>query len=112
MQKDNSFFLNHILESISKISSYLGEITQEQFLNNSLIQDATIRQLEIIGEAVKNISVEIRDSHKDIPWQDIAGMRDKLIHHYFGIDLDLVWHTIKEDLPNVESTIMSILRNE
>lgn len=99
MQKDNAFYLNHIIESIEKIAVYSIEISQEQFMDNTLIQDAIIRQLEIIGEAVKNISPEIKKADDGIPWQDIAGMRDKLIHHYFGVDLYLVWYTIKKEIP-------------
>ncbi len=110
MQKDNTFFLSHILESIERIYTYLGDMSQEQFLNNSLVQDACIRQLEIIGEAVKNISPDIRNRHNELPWQDIAGMRDKLIHHYFGIDYELVWNTINEDLPILKREISLIIK--
>jgi uncharacterized protein with HEPN domain len=67
------------------------------------------RQLEIIGEAVKNLSDEFRTEYTDIPWQDIAGMRDKLIHHYFGVDIEQVWHTINNELPALKSEIKLIL---
>lgn len=109
MEKSDNIFLIHILDSISKIEQYLDGIEKEEYDKNTLIQDGVIRQLEIIGEAAKNISSALRESNTQLPWQDMAGMRDKLIHHYFGIDTELVWETAKNDLPFLKSEIQNIL---
>jgi uncharacterized protein with HEPN domain len=106
---DDSVFLRHILDSIAIIESYLSEITENTFKETSLLQDGVIRQLQIIGEATKKISPDIRSKYPDIPWQNIAGMRDKLVHDYFGVDVDAVWITVKNDLPPLISRISEIL---
>jgi len=111
MKKSNSIYLKHILTSIDKIELYTKNISEGEFFNKSLIQDGVIRQLEIIGEAVKNISKDLKYEHFEISWQDIAGMRDKLIHHYFGVDIGLVWVTIQNDIPIIKSKIKEILKN-
>jgi uncharacterized protein with HEPN domain len=80
MKRDESVYLQHILDAIAKIDLYLQGVSEESFTQQSLIQDGVIRQLEIIGEAVKRISTDLRSYQPQIPWQDIAGMRDKLIH--------------------------------
>jgi uncharacterized protein with HEPN domain len=87
MKHDEKVYLQHILDAISRIEEYLQGIDEGTFSQRPLIQDGVIRQLEIIGEAVKRISSELRERYSHIPWQDIAGTRDKLIHHYFGVDI-------------------------
>ncbi|MEM5810198.1 MAG: DUF86 domain-containing protein [Candidatus Aenigmatarchaeota archaeon] len=109
MKKDIKVFLNHMLESIEKIEEFMKNTTKENFFSSVLLQDAIIRRLEIIGEAVKNIPLEFRKKYKDIPWREIAGMRDKLIHGYFGVDLELVWEVVKRDLPKLKTKIKNIL---
>jgi len=89
MNREDFAYLKHIFDAIAKIEKYLSGVNEQDFYENSLIQDGVIRQLEIIGEAVKRLSTEIT-KEKNLPWQDIAGMRDKLIHHYFGVDLETV----------------------
>ena len=74
-----------------------------------MIQDGVIRQIEIIGEATKQLSLKLRENYSLIPWQDVAGMRDKLIHHYFGIDIGEVWLTAKDDLPALNEQVEIIL---
>jgi len=106
--KDDSVYLDHILAAISKIEGFTLDITQQDFENSVLIQDAVIRNFEIIGEATKKISKEITQSHPEVPWQDMAGMRDKLIHDYLDVDLDVVWKTIETDLPLLKELISSI----
>lgn len=109
MKRDESVYLKHILDAISKIDFYLQNVTEEIFTQQSLIQDGVIRQLEIIGEAVKRMSINLRSQQPHIPWQDIAGMRDKLIHDYFGVDIEKVWLTVKEDIPALEAAIREML---
>nr|WP_288069538.1 DUF86 domain-containing protein [Methanolobus sp.] len=111
MVKDDSVFLNHILDAINQIEEYTEYLTFEEFLEKRLVQDAVIRQLEIIGEATKNLSLNTTESYPQIPWKEIAGMRDKLIHVYFGVDLEEVWNTAKRDIPELKTVITVILEN-
>ena len=111
MTKDNSIYLNHILDAISNIISFTNDLDKEGFVNNKLVQDATIRNLEIIGEAAKNLSPEYRKENPEVDWKGMAGMRDKLIHHYMGVDIPSVWGVIVEVLPILNQKI-SVLLNE
>ncbi len=110
MKRDETVYLHHIQDAIKKINIYLQDVTEEKFRLESLIQDGVIRQLEIIGEAAKQLSVESRTLQPHIPWQDIARMRDKLIHGYFGVDIEKVWLTAKEDIPLLEEAVREMLR--
>jgi len=111
MSKDDSLYLFHILDSISKIEDFIEDIDENEFKTNELIQSAVIRQLEIVGEATKQISNNTRKKYTNIPWKDIAGMRDKLIHGYFGVDIDAVWNTIQRDIPILKKHVEIILEN-
>jgi uncharacterized protein with HEPN domain len=111
MKTDQSAFLNHILDAIKKIEKYTQGIDEETFKINDLVQDGVIRQIEIIGEAVKRLSNELTSQYSHIPWQDIAGMRDKLIHDYFGVDLDTVWLTVEKDIPELKEEIKRVIEN-
>jgi len=109
MRTDKSAFLNHILDAIKKIEKYIQGVDEEAFKKNDLVQDGVIRQIEIIGEAVKRLSDDITSQSPQVPWQDIAGMRDKLIHDYFGVDIDTVWLTVEKDIPDFKEEIKRII---
>ena len=111
MKKDVNIFLEHILESISLIEEYTKGKKEKDFLNSKQLQDAVIRRIEIVGEAVKNIPSDIKDKFKDIPWRNIIGMRDILIHQYFGVDLTLTWKVIKENIPELKKQILLVKAN-
>jgi uncharacterized protein with HEPN domain len=107
--KEPRIFLEHILESILLIKQYTANLSKEEFVLSLQIQDAVIRRLEIVGEAVKNLPLEFRNTYPTIPWRQIAGMRDILIHEYFGVDLNLTWKTIQKDILGLEQTIKKII---
>lgn len=100
--KDDRVYIEHILQSISRIQNYISEKDQESFSFDQLTQDAVVRQLEIVGEASKRISKELRLKNPQIPWADMAGMRDVLIHDYIDVDTDIVWKTASESIPSLK----------
>lgn len=110
MSKDIKVYLEDILESISQIEKYTKKIAQNKFNKNVQLQDAVLRRLEIIGEAVKNIPEDFRNLYPKIPWKKIAGMRDILIHEYSGVDLKRVWKVVKEDLIDLKKNISEIIK--
>jgi uncharacterized protein with HEPN domain len=101
-------YLRHILDALERIERYTSG-GRDRFLSETHWQDATIRQLEIVGEAVKRLSAETRDRMPDVPWKDIAGMRDFLIHDYFGVDLETVWATSQVDVPALRRAVEELL---
>lgn len=109
MKLDETVYLQHILDAITRAETYLQNIDEAAFTKNFLVQDGIIRQLEIIGEATKRLSNKLRNRYPAILWDDIAGMRDKLIHDYFGVDIDKVWLTAIEDLPTLKEEIAKIM---
>jgi|PlaIllAssembly_1097288.scaffolds.fasta_scaffold395706_1 uncharacterized protein with HEPN domain len=108
--RDDSVYLQHILEAIAQIRTYTAGMDEPLFLANRLVQDGVIRQIEIIGEASKNLSPATRSLTSGIPWKDIAGMRDKLIHQYFGVDIPSVWATVDQDLPQLQEQVTILLQ--
>ncbi len=105
-------YLADTKEAVLRINAYTQDLTFEQFLEDKKTQDAVVRNLEVIGEAVKNISEESKSRFPQIPWKDLAGVRDKLIHHYFGVNFDIVWNIVKQELPELLSQLEEILKTE
>lgn len=108
MNRDATY-LQHILDAIGKIETYI-HVGQDEFVKGTHWHDATIRELEIIGEATKRISETLRNQHTDIPWRRIAGLRDVLIHDYMGVDLTAVWEITQQHLPELKINIQKILK--
>jgi uncharacterized protein with HEPN domain len=106
----DAVYLQHILDAIAKIEVYT-QVGHRTFMSTSHWQDATIRQLEIIGEATKNLSPELRAQHPQVPWRRIAGLRDVLIHQYMGVDLDAVWEITQQNLSGLKSQVQRILES-
>lgn len=111
MKKDPRIFLEHIIESIREIERNIKNMTKDQFLDSVTIQDAVVRRLEIIGEAAKNLPTSFKNKYPEIPWKKIAGLRDFLIHQYFGVNLDLVWKIANKDIPKLKRQILEILES-
>jgi len=107
-KRELKLYIQDINDSIEKIEGYVKDLTFDEFANDSKTIDAVIRNLSIIGEAVKNISEEIKLKNPDIPWGEIIGMRNKVIHEYFGIDEEILWKTIKENLPIFKNQISNL----
>ena len=111
-KRRDSDYLNDIREGIHKILTYTAELTYEQFMADIKTQDAVVRNLEIIGEATKKLSTHLRKSYPKVPWKDMMGMRDKMIHHYFGINYEIVWTISKKELADLLPQIEKFLTEE
>jgi uncharacterized protein with HEPN domain len=105
-------FLRDIREAIDRIETYVMGMTDTEFMADYKTQDAVVRNLEIIGEATKNLSEDLRTKHPEIPWKNISGVRDRLIHHYFGVNLDIVWEIVTLELPLLKPKIEEIISSE
>ena len=109
MKRIYSDYLNDILEAITDIESFIRDVSYEQFKDDRLRRNAVIRSLEIIGESVKSIPEEIKNRYSEIPWKRMIGMRDKLIHAYFGVDYEAVWVVVTQRLPEIKPVIQRII---
>ena len=107
--KDDRVYLQHVRDSVQRIQEYTA-LGQAVFFADSKTQDAVVRNLEIIGEAVKRVSDQVKLRYPAIPWKLIAGMRDKLIHDYFGVNLHLVWDVVVRELPRLDEAVKALLR--
>src|SRR5690554_481985 len=112
MRKRHMMSLRDILESMNRIDFYTKDMEYDSFNQNQLIIDAVIRNLEIIGEAARDIPEEIRNKYRKIPWRKMIGLRNILIHEYFGVDELIVWEIIKTDLPQVKPDILEVIQEE
>jgi uncharacterized protein with HEPN domain len=110
--KDNRIYILHIRDAIYSIEEFIKNVKESDFLKNDMILSAVIRKIEIIGEAVKHLKQDFKKRHKYIPWKQIAGMRDKLIHEYFGVDGKRVWEVTQKDLPFLKEQIIKIIKEE
>lgn len=109
--RDPKLYLKDILDAMDAIEKFVEGMEFDEFKRDDKTSSAVIRKFEIIGEATKNVQGSLKQMQPNIPWREMAGMRDKLIHFYFGIKYDLVWHTIKDVIPDVKPLIQKILKN-
>lgn len=108
--RDYKLYLDDILEAANRIEKYTRGLTREGLKKDTLIIDGVVRNLEIIGEAAKNIPAQVKEQYREIEWKKIAGLRDILAHEYFGIDLEVVWDIIKNKLPILKAQVNRILK--
>lgn len=108
-RRDYTDYVQDIVDSIEDAQAFVEGMTFADFSKDRKTVNAVIRSVEVIGEAAKNIAESIRDRYPSIPWRKMAGMRDKLAHEYFGVDLEVVWQTVKEDLSSVKPMMVSVL---
>ncbi len=112
MRKTPQVLLQHILESIDWIEKDITNLSEDEFYENIPIQDAVVRRIEIIGEAVRNLPADLKQANSDTPWQDIADMRNKLIHEYFDVDVGLVWEVAKKDFPPFKEQVQRLISTQ
>jgi len=110
MKRDYKLFIKDILECINKIENFVGEMSFDEFMKDEKTKSAVIRELEVMGEATKNIPKSIRDKYKNLPWSQIAKTRDKIIHFYFGVDYEVIWEVVKKRLPEIKAVIERIFK--
>jgi uncharacterized protein with HEPN domain len=109
MKRDSTLYLSDIIENMDDAAKFLGALRFEDFVKDKKTTNAVVRSIEIIGEATKHISEEIRSKRPDVPWKNMAGMRDRCIHDYLAIDFEMVWNVVKNDVPRIRPLVQSLL---
>lgn len=112
MKRQYQDYLQDILDAAEDVRRFMGDMSEEEFSRDRKTQFAVIRAIEVIGEAAKNIPKSVRGKYPSCPWKEMAGMRDKLIHQYFGVDVRVLWKTAKEDLPQIKGGMKVIFREK
>ena len=112
MKKDNAVYLHHILDAIEQIESYTAGLSREEFLDRRMVQDAVVRQLEIIGEASRQLPDDVCARYDHVPWTEMIGLRNRSAHEYLDIDLHVIWEIVTHDLPTLKRTVSSLLDRE
>ena len=107
--KDNKIYLEDIISSIKKIEKYINDISFEEFSDNEMIVDAVVRNLEIIGEAARNLEDDFKEINSHIPWRNMIGLRNIMIHEYFGIALNIIWKIVTDDIPRTKPEILKLI---
>jgi len=110
-KRDYRDYLKDILDSINDIRDFIRDMSFEEFRRDKKTINAVVRSIEVIGEATKKIPRALKDKHKNVPWKKMAGMRDRLIHEYFGIDVEILWKTAKNDIPPLKQLVQNILKS-
>lgn len=110
MSRNIALYINDILQNMLDAIEFIGEMSCEQFVSDKRTVNAVLRSIEVIGEATKNVPDEVRAKYPDVPWKEMAGMRDKVIHFYFGVDKESVWFAVKDRIPSLVPLMEQILR--
>lgn len=110
-ERDYGDFVQDILDSINDVENFIDGMEFEDFIKDKKTIYSVVRAIEIIGEAAKNVPEQVRKKYPDVPWKQMAGMRDKLIHEYFGVDLEILWETAKDDVPQLKTPISEVMES-
>jgi uncharacterized protein with HEPN domain len=109
--RDDLVYLMHIRDSLREVRQFIADESYESFLENRMMQNAVMRSFEVVGEAARRVSPEFRGAHPEVPWRLLGDFRNKLIHDYFGLDLDVIWKTATEDAPGLRAQIESLIND-
>ena len=110
MKRDTVFYLDDMVENMDDAVNFIGAITYDDFIKDKKTVNAVVRSIEIIGEAAKHVPAEIREKNPSIPWKNMAGMRDKCIHDYIGVDHETIWYAVKDDIPDIRRKIADLTK--